>query len=149
MFHNIGYSTIETCNCAQENCTQVKRKRGSILDPDGLREGGPSKTYIPSKLKGVTIPKVEDWEKAAVTALRRYFGYQELKSFQRIAIEAWADNRDCFVLAATGSGKALVSLLISFVELILMFSTNISFSELHSLYVPLLDKTQKHSLPCL
>lgn len=95
------------CREEQENCTQVKRKRGSILDPDGLREGGPSKTYIPSKLKGVTIPKVEDWEKAAVTALRRYFGYQELKSFQRIAIEAWADNRDCFVLAATGSGKSL------------------------------------------
>lgn len=59
-----------------------------------------------------------EWEKAAITALRKYFGYQELKGFQREALEAWAENRDSFVLAATGSGNALRSSLISFVDLI-------------------------------
>ncbi|KAG0599818.1 hypothetical protein M758_12G180800 [Ceratodon purpureus] len=96
-------------NDEQDTCVQKKRKRGTAqvkLDPDGPRVGGPPKTYILSKLNGGT-PKLVEWEKAALTALRKYFGYQELKGFQREALEAWAENRDSFVLAATGSGKSL------------------------------------------
>lgn len=84
-----------------------KRKRGILQvkpDPDGPREG--VTTYILSKLHGGSTPKLVEWEKAARTALRKYFGYQELKAFQREALEAWAENRDSFVLAATGSGNA-------------------------------------------
>lgn len=97
----------------QETVAQRKRKRGTVQvkpDPDGPRLG--PKTYILSKLNGGGTPKLVEWEKAALTALRKYFGYQELKAFQREALEAWAENRDSFVLAATGSGNALRSLLI-------------------------------------
>lgn len=86
-------------------------------DPDGPREGGPPKTYILSKLNGGTTPELVEWEKAALTVLRKYFGYQELKGFQREALEAWAENRDSFVLAATGSGNVPRSSWIGFVDL--------------------------------
>lgn len=78
-------------------------------DPDGPRDG--PKTYILSNLNGGATPKLVEWERAALIALRKHFGYQELKGFQREALEAWAGNRDSFVLAATGSGNALRSLL--------------------------------------
>ncbi|KAG9444777.1 hypothetical protein H6P81_016117 [Aristolochia fimbriata] len=48
-----------------------------------------------------------DWEEKTHTILRKYFGISSLKGFQREAIEAWLANRDCLVLAATGSGKSL------------------------------------------
>eukprot|EP00850_Spirogloea_muscicola_P022454 SM000296S11289 [mRNA] locus=s296:13548:19151:+ [translate_table: standard] len=47
------------------------------------------------------------WEAAAMTALRTRFGFEELKPLQREALAAWVAGRDCFVLAATGSGKSL------------------------------------------
>eukprot|EP00850_Spirogloea_muscicola_P014339 SM000102S09197 [mRNA] locus=s102:169006:174678:- [translate_table: standard] len=47
------------------------------------------------------------WEAAAMMLLQSRFGFEELKPFQREALAAWAAGRDCFVLAATGSGKSL------------------------------------------
>jgi len=97
----------------QETVAQRKRKRGTVQvkhDPDGPHEG--PETHILSKLNGGASPNLVQWEKGALTVLRKYFGYQELKGFQREALEAWAENRDSFVLAATGSGNALRSLLI-------------------------------------
>ncbi|KAH7414572.1 hypothetical protein KP509_14G000300 [Ceratopteris richardii] len=43
----------------------------------------------------------------AETALRKYFGLFSMKPFQIEAFQAWANNQDCLVLAATGSGKSL------------------------------------------
>ena len=37
---------------------------------------------------------------------RRYFQWPRLRSFQRRALEAWAAQRPCLVLSATGSGKS-------------------------------------------
>ncbi|XP_031485472.1 ATP-dependent DNA helicase Q-like SIM isoform X2 [Nymphaea colorata] len=48
-----------------------------------------------------------NWEARANVILRRHFGIPALKGFQKQALQAWVDNRDCLVLAATGSGKSL------------------------------------------
>ncbi|KAF3774526.1 ATP-dependent DNA helicase Q-like SIM [Nymphaea thermarum] len=48
-----------------------------------------------------------NWEERANVILRRHFGIPALKGFQKQALQAWVDNRDCLVLAATGSGKSL------------------------------------------
>lgn len=45
-----------------------------------------------------------EWEVRANVALRKHFGHKCLKDFQREALEAWIAKRDCFILAATGSG---------------------------------------------
>lgn len=97
-----------------------------------VHEEGPSKIFILSNLKGGALPKLIEWEKAAITALQKYFGHQQLKSFQREAVEAWAENRDCFVLAATGSGEALGFQLVSFVDLVHLFFRKKSYSECDS-----------------
>ncbi|KAD4179696.1 hypothetical protein E3N88_28287 [Mikania micrantha] len=49
----------------------------------------------------------EDWEVRANILLQKYFGYPSLKKFQREALGAWIEHKDCLVLAATGSGKSL------------------------------------------
>ncbi|CAN0914182.1 ATP-dependent DNA helicase Q-like SIM [Linum grandiflorum] len=49
----------------------------------------------------------KDWEGRAKSILRKHFGYQSLKSFQKEALAAWVANQDCLILAATGSGKSL------------------------------------------
>ncbi|CAM6108875.1 unnamed protein product [Calypogeia fissa] len=48
-----------------------------------------------------------NWEVQACAALQKHFGHRFLKDFQKEALEAWVANRDCFILAATGSGKSL------------------------------------------
>eukprot|EP00249_Psilotum_nudum_P023290 c28820_g2_i5 orf=214-2778(+) len=48
-----------------------------------------------------------DLERQAQATVQRYFGYGKLKDFQLEALKAWAAQQDCFVLAATGSGKSL------------------------------------------
>ncbi|KAI4367848.1 hypothetical protein MLD38_016472 [Melastoma candidum] len=48
-----------------------------------------------------------DLEKKLNSLLRRHFGHESLKSFQREALAAWSANHDCLTLAATGSGKSL------------------------------------------
>ncbi|CAN6468829.1 unnamed protein product [Victoria cruziana] len=48
-----------------------------------------------------------NWEERANVLLRRHFGIPALKGFQKEALQAWVSNRDCLVLAATGSGKSL------------------------------------------
>ncbi|KAK1430110.1 hypothetical protein QVD17_12627 [Tagetes erecta] len=49
----------------------------------------------------------EDWEVRANMLLQQHFGYASLKRFQREALGAWIAQKDCVVLAATGSGKSL------------------------------------------
>ncbi|KAJ3669536.1 hypothetical protein LUZ60_011486 [Juncus effusus] len=39
--------------------------------------------------------------------LQKHFGFGILKDFQKEALNAWSNNKDCLVLAATGSGKSL------------------------------------------
>ncbi|KAJ3702057.1 hypothetical protein LUZ61_005762 [Rhynchospora tenuis] len=39
--------------------------------------------------------------------LRKHFGFGSLKGFQKEALDTWSSNKDCLVLAATGSGKSL------------------------------------------
>ncbi|XP_022965576.1 ATP-dependent DNA helicase Q-like SIM [Cucurbita maxima] len=48
-----------------------------------------------------------DWEKKLNRLLKKHFGYPSLKKFQKEALEAWLNNQDCLVLAATGSGKSI------------------------------------------
>ncbi|XP_023537887.1 ATP-dependent DNA helicase Q-like SIM [Cucurbita pepo subsp. pepo] len=48
-----------------------------------------------------------DWEKKLNRLLKKHFGYPFLKKFQKEALEAWLNNQDCLVLAATGSGKSI------------------------------------------
>ena len=45
-----------------------------------------------------------EWEHKVSGILQKHFGFSSLKSFQKEALEAWLANRDCLVLAATGSG---------------------------------------------
>ena len=47
------------------------------------------------------------WECKATHALRHHFGHSHLKCFQKEALKEWAHGRDCFVLAASGSGNRL------------------------------------------
>lgn len=49
-----------------------------------------------------------DWEKKLNRLLKKHFGYPFLKKFQKEALEAWLNNQDCLVLAATGSGMTLL-----------------------------------------
>ncbi|CAL9107720.1 unnamed protein product [Musa textilis] len=46
-----------------------------------------------------------DWEQKIGDILKKHFGFFSLKGFQKKALEAWLANRDCLVLAATGSGR--------------------------------------------
>ncbi|XP_039113944.1 ATP-dependent DNA helicase Q-like SIM isoform X2 [Dioscorea cayenensis subsp. rotundata] len=56
----------------------------------------------------VVQPKLcSSWERKVSGILRKHFGFSSLKSFQKEALEAWLANRDCLVLAGTGSGKSL------------------------------------------
>lgn len=48
-----------------------------------------------------------DWEQKIGDILKKHFGFFSLKGFQKKALEAWLANRDCLVLAATGSGSFL------------------------------------------
>ncbi|KAH6819075.1 RECQ helicase SIM [Perilla frutescens var. frutescens] len=48
-----------------------------------------------------------DWENKVNNILQKNFGYSSLKGFQKEALAAWLANKDCLVLAATGSGKSL------------------------------------------
>ncbi|MCO5583006.1 hypothetical protein L7F22_036912 [Adiantum nelumboides] len=43
----------------------------------------------------------------AENASSKHFGFSRLKPFQMDALKAWANQQDCLVLAATGSGKSL------------------------------------------
>lgn len=47
---------------------------------------------------------MQNWEDIALCNLRTHFGHKYLKCFQKEALNAWASNHDCFVLAASGSG---------------------------------------------
>lgn len=44
-----------------------------------------------------------DWLKAAKVKMQKHFGFSNLKPFQIEALLGWAEGRDTFVLAATGS----------------------------------------------
>lgn len=44
--------------------------------------------------------------RVATAEAKRVLGWQELRSFQRRAVEAWAGGRHCFLLSGTGSGKS-------------------------------------------
>ncbi|RZS14517.1 hypothetical protein BHM03_00046216 [Ensete ventricosum] len=46
-----------------------------------------------------------DWEQKMGDILKKHFGFFSLKGFQKKALGAWLANRDCLVLAATGSGQ--------------------------------------------
>lgn len=48
-----------------------------------------------------------DCEKKWNRLLKKHFGYPFLKQFQKEALEAWFNQQDCLVLAATGSGKSI------------------------------------------
>lgn len=39
--------------------------------------------------------------------LQKHFGFGSLKGFQKEALDTWSSNKDCLVLAATGSGTYL------------------------------------------
>ncbi|KAJ0976255.1 hypothetical protein J5N97_018220 [Dioscorea zingiberensis] len=52
------------------------------------------------------------WEQKVCRLLQKHFGFSSLKGFQKEALEAWLANRDCLVLAATGSGILLSNRLI-------------------------------------
>ena len=45
-------------------------------------------------------------EEARVAAASRRLGISELRDWQRRALSAWSEGRDCLVLSATGSGKS-------------------------------------------
>ncbi|KAJ0960149.1 hypothetical protein J5N97_002068 [Dioscorea zingiberensis] len=47
------------------------------------------------------------WDQKVCRLLQKHFGFSSLKGFQKEALEAWLANRDCLVLAATGSGILL------------------------------------------
>ncbi|KAE9459004.1 hypothetical protein C3L33_09110, partial [Rhododendron williamsianum] len=44
------------------------------------------------------------WEQKVKNLLLKHFGFSSLRSFQKDAVAAWLAQRDCLVLAATGSG---------------------------------------------
>ncbi|KAI4301771.1 hypothetical protein L6164_035018 [Bauhinia variegata] len=46
------------------------------------------------------------WEQKVSSVLQKHFGFSSMKSFQKEALSAWVAHKDCFVLAATGSGKS-------------------------------------------
>lgn len=39
--------------------------------------------------------------------MQKHFGFSSLKGFQKEALDTWSSNKDCLVLAATGSGTYL------------------------------------------
>ncbi|XP_068659463.1 LOW QUALITY PROTEIN: ATP-dependent DNA helicase Q-like SIM [Aristolochia californica] len=68
-------------------------------------QGVPGEHCLP--LCGASGDFGSNWEQKAQNILQKHFGFSSLKGFQKEAIEAWLANRDCLVLAATGSGKSL------------------------------------------
>lgn len=69
------------------------------------------KTPSKSSIMSVNYPPEHeigaDWEQKVSTLLHKHFGFSSIKSFQKDALSAWLANKDCLVLAATGSGKSM------------------------------------------
>lgn len=59
-----------------------------------------------------------DWEQNANFLLQKHFGYLSLKRFQKEALSAWLAHQDCLVLAATGSGTAILLVCYCFLLLV-------------------------------
>ncbi|KAK4748824.1 hypothetical protein SAY87_015410 [Trapa incisa] len=68
-------------------------------------------TETTSNVDSVHCPKEiqigPNWEQTVNDLLQKRFGYSSLKSFQKEALATWIDQKDCLVLAATGSGKSM------------------------------------------
>ncbi|KAJ0976263.1 hypothetical protein J5N97_018228 [Dioscorea zingiberensis] len=74
-----------------------------------LREGNAGQSWL-CNLQSEDVEL--RWEQKVCRLLQKHFGFSSLKGFQKEALEAWLANRDCLVLAATGSGILLSNRLI-------------------------------------
>lgn len=89
-----------------------KNKNVVVLDDDDVEEHE-EKESLPrmgfDHDSGVAndFDVASDWGQKASILLQKHFGFSSLKSFQKEALSAWIDHRDCLVLAATGSGFVL------------------------------------------
>ncbi|CAL5208608.1 unnamed protein product [Lathyrus oleraceus] len=90
------------------------RKKNAIVvvvdDDDDVEEYNKALPQMGSDIdRGVPrdLDVALDWEQRASILLQKHFGFSALKSFQKEALSAWIANKDCLVLAATGSGKSL------------------------------------------
>ncbi|KAI7746912.1 hypothetical protein M8C21_008504 [Ambrosia artemisiifolia] len=84
--------------------------RGMRQSVRGMRQSSIMDHLQSSKKPAPSVSIVhsdEDWEVRANMLLQKHFGYPSLKRFQREALGAWVAQKDCLVLAATGSGKSL------------------------------------------
>lgn len=69
-----------------------------------------AKSEVSSEENGLSLYSSDDqkpelgWEEKVSVLLQKHFGFSSLKGFQKEALEAWLERRDCLVLAATGSG---------------------------------------------
>ncbi|RCV15175.1 hypothetical protein SETIT_3G037100v2 [Setaria italica] len=63
---------------------------------------GPELQYLVEDSRGNC-----DQKEKISAVLQKHFGFSSLKGFQMEVLNAWFANKDCLVLAATGSGKSL------------------------------------------
>ncbi|KAJ4797075.1 RECQ helicase SIM [Rhynchospora pubera] len=81
------------------NLGGCEKKLGDSLNASGnTAENEPVAEEVSYNIK--TENKIE-------AVLRKHFGFGSLKGFQKEALDSWSSNKDCLVLAATGSGKSL------------------------------------------
>ncbi|KAK9076927.1 hypothetical protein SSX86_005262 [Deinandra increscens subsp. villosa] len=112
--NEVGLSLNNAIDFILSGCKKVSRKRDSSgTGKQSVREMRQSSIMDhlqSSKKASSSVSRVHsdgDWEVRANMLLQQHFGYPSLKSFQIEALGAWIANKDCLVLAATGSGKSL------------------------------------------
>ncbi|KAF5813593.1 putative DNA helicase [Helianthus annuus] len=111
----VGPSLNNAIDFILSGCTKVSSRKGALPDTGAQSVRGMRQSSIMDHLQSskkpaspVSIPySNEDWEVRANMLLQKHFGYPLLKRFQREALGAWIAQKDCLVLAATGSGKSL------------------------------------------
>ncbi|KAJ1387416.1 Winged helix-like DNA-binding domain superfamily [Sesbania bispinosa] len=87
----------------------TKSKNNDVVAVDVEEHKEPSLPQIGVDLPGVAqdLDISSVWEQRVSYLLQKHFGFSSLKSFQKEALSTWVANKDCLVLAATGSGKSL------------------------------------------
>lgn len=111
-FANVSENINLQLECSKSGFVEGKKSYSSCtLEPDSSLSSQdpriqvtPAKSGTPGNELGCLILADLHWEKKTHGILLQHFGLSSLKDFQREALEAWMGQRDCLVLAATGSG---------------------------------------------
>ena len=102
---------MEGVSISQEASKSFENTDNKLKNHISNLGGCEKKPGISSNICGNTAEKEPLAEEASYNCkiermeaiMQKYFGFSSLKGFQKEALDTWSSNKDCLVLAATGS----------------------------------------------